>query len=261
MLPLLEACILGRYHHTPAAASESQSNWALMGVAPQYARVNSFQYESGQPPEDAAFAMQLSGKREYLPKDDTANYAFMLTLFMEDARSGDDPSWCMTKPDLMRVASDSGLCPVALISPINSHHDGWSSLGTQLCKKHRLVHKFGRSPIMVQLTPSGRDLGARMYHRDLRSLVQAINELSSRWNLTIDWNGDPDDDEFFDDIDAAGLFGIAYDRLAEFGYTLWSWETENDSQAGWMTLTTDAEPMRELATVLGINLRLGSEVG
>jgi hypothetical protein len=96
---------------------------------------------------------------------------------------------------------------------------------------------------------------------DLRSLVQAINELASRWNLRIDWNGDPDDDEFFDDTDAATVFGIAYDRLAEFGYTLWAWETQTESHAGWMTLTTDNEPMRELATVLGINLRLGSEVG
>ncbi len=96
---------------------------------------------------------------------------------------------------------------------------------------------------------------------DLRSLVQAIDELASRWNLRIDWNGDPDDDEFFDDIDAADLFGIAYDRLAEFGYTLWAWETENDSHAGWITLTRDNEPMRELATRLGINLRPGSEVG
>ena len=95
---------------------------------------------------------------------------------------------------------------------------------------------------------------------DLRSLVQAINELSSRWNLSVDWNGDPDDDEFFDDMDAAELFSIAYDRLAEFGYTLWAWETDGDSYAGWMTLTRDAEPLRELATALGINLRLGSEV-
>ena len=95
---------------------------------------------------------------------------------------------------------------------------------------------------------------------ELRSLVQAINELSSRWNLSIDWDGDPDDDEFFDDMDAAELFSIAYDRLAEFGYTLWAWETDGDSYAGWMTLTRDAEPLRELATALGINLRLGSEV-
>jgi hypothetical protein len=95
---------------------------------------------------------------------------------------------------------------------------------------------------------------------DLRSLVQAVNELSSRWNLSVDWNGDPDDDEFFDDMDAAELFSIAYDRLAEFGYTLWAWETEGDAYAGFMTLTRDGEPLRELATTLGINLRLGSEV-
>lgn len=95
---------------------------------------------------------------------------------------------------------------------------------------------------------------------DLRSLVQAVNELASRWNLSIDWNGDPDDDGFFDDMDAAELFSIAYDRLAEFGYTLWAWETDDGSHAGWMTLTRDGEPLRELATALHINLRLGSEV-
>lgn len=95
---------------------------------------------------------------------------------------------------------------------------------------------------------------------DLRALMQAIDELASRWNLAVDWNGDPDDDGFFDDLDAAELFSIAYDRLAEFGYTLWAWETDDDSHAGWITLTRDGEPLRELATALGINLRLGSEV-
>lgn len=104
---------------------------------------------------------------------------------------------------------------------------------------------------------SGFIVGAQ----DLRSLVQAVNELSSRWNLSIDWNGDPDDDEFYDDMDAAELFSIAYDCLAEFGYTLWAWEHDGDSSAGWITLTRDNEPMRELATALGINVRLGRDVG
>ena len=96
--------------------------------------------------------------------------------------------------------------------------------------------------------------------QDLPSLVQAIEELASRWNLSIDWNADPHDDEFFEDHDAASLFAIAYDSLAGFGYTLWSWETTGARCAGWMTLTRDGEPMRELATQLGINLRLGSEL-
>lgn len=95
---------------------------------------------------------------------------------------------------------------------------------------------------------------------DPRALVQALDELAARWNLAIDWDGDPDDEEFFEDTDIAALLAIAYDRLAEFGYTVWAWETDGDAYAGWITLTRDNEPMRELATVLGINLRLGSEV-
>jgi len=60
---------------------------------------------------------------------------------------------------------------------------------------------------------------------------------------------------------AEGVEDLAtFDRLAEFGYTLWAWETDGDTYAGWMTLTRDGEPLRELATTLGINLRLGSEV-
>jgi hypothetical protein len=95
---------------------------------------------------------------------------------------------------------------------------------------------------------------------DTHALVQAMNELSSRWNISIDWNGDADDDDFHMDIDAASLFATAYDRLAEHGYTLWSWETDDDNYAGWVTLTRDNELLRGLATTLGINMRLGSEV-
>ena len=96
--------------------------------------------------------------------------------------------------------------------------------------------------------------------QDTRTLVQAIDELSSRWNISIDWSGDPDDDDFHANIDAASLFAIAYDCLLEHDYTLWAWESEDDSYAGWMTLKRDNEHLRELAVSLGINMRLGSEV-
>lgn len=96
--------------------------------------------------------------------------------------------------------------------------------------------------------------------RDTRALVQAIDELSSRWNISIEWGGDPDDDDFHTDIDGASLFAIAYDRLLEHGYTLWAWEVEDDRCAGWITRKRDNEPLREVATSLGINMRLGSEV-
>ncbi|WP_266156922.1 DUF6630 family protein [Dyella silvatica] len=95
--------------------------------------------------------------------------------------------------------------------------------------------------------------------KDTPSLVQALDELSARWNLSIDWSGDPDDDGFFESHDAVSLLAIAYDCLAAFGYTLWLWETGGDSYAGWMTLKRDGETLRELAIDLGIHLRLGSD--
>ena len=94
---------------------------------------------------------------------------------------------------------------------------------------------------------------------DTQALVQAIDELAARWNLTIDWNGDPDEDEFHAHVDTTELLALAYDNLAPHGYTLWLRDTDEDSFAGWMTLSRDAEPMRELARELGVHLRLGSE--
>lgn len=90
-----------------------------------------------------------------------------------------------------------------------------------------------------------------------RALVQALDELAARWNLSIDWGVDLDDEEYFDEVEAPDLLATAYDRLAEHGYTVWVRETPDDAYAGWITLRRDAEPMRELATALGINLRLG----
>jgi len=96
---------------------------------------------------------------------------------------------------------------------------------------------------------------------DTRGLVQAIEELSARWNLDIDWDGDVDDDEFHAGVDTTELLGTAYDNLAPHGYTLWVLDTEDDSVAGWMTLSRNIEPMRELATELGIHLHRGNEMG
>lgn len=95
---------------------------------------------------------------------------------------------------------------------------------------------------------------------DTRTLVEAINELVERWNLTLDWDGDPDDDEFHEDIDGAEIFSRAFDQLNQRGYTLWAREADDDIYAGWITASRDDEAMRVIATRLGINLRLGSQV-
>jgi len=95
---------------------------------------------------------------------------------------------------------------------------------------------------------------------DTRALVDAINELVSRWNLSIDWDGDPDDDEFHEEVDGPEIFSRAFDQLNQHGYTLWAREADDDVYAGWITQSRDDEAMRVVATELGINLRLGSQV-
>jgi len=52
---------------------------------------------------------------------------------------------------------------------------------------------------------------------------------------------------------------VAYDRLREYGYSIWCWDTGNDDRAGWMALSRDDEDMQRLAAILGIDLRPGSD--
>jgi len=104
---------------------------------------------------------------------------------------------------------------------------------------------------------------------DSATFIDAIAELVARWNLRIDWGvEDPTDDDFLAATDVPALMAVAYDRLREYGYSLWTWNTAtgassdvagDDIHAGWITLSRDDEAMRALAAELGIELRAGSD--
>lgn len=94
---------------------------------------------------------------------------------------------------------------------------------------------------------------------DNETFIDSVTELVRRWNLDIDWGGDPSDEDFLEATDVPALMATAYDRLREHGYSLWTWDTGNDNQAGWITLGRDDEAMRLLATALNIELRPGSD--
>ncbi|KGM51142.1 hypothetical protein N792_12185 [Lysobacter concretionis Ko07 = DSM 16239] len=101
---------------------------------------------------------------------------------------------------------------------------------------------------------------------DAVSFIDTITELAARWNLRIDWGvEDASDEDFLADADVPSLMAVAYDRLREYGYSLWTWNTANgpsgdeDMQAGWITLSSDDEAMQELAHALDIELRPGSD--
>ena len=95
---------------------------------------------------------------------------------------------------------------------------------------------------------------------DPQSLIDSVNELVARWNLRIDWGvEDPTDEEFLDGTDVPALMAVAFDRLREYGYTLWTWNTAGDAHAGWITLSRDDEAMRVVAPALGIEVRAASD--
>ena len=101
--------------------------------------------------------------------------------------------------------------------------------------------------------------GFHVQDDDPATAIDAITELAARWNLRVDWGvEDPTDDDFLATADVATLIAVAFDRLREHGYTLWTWDTGTDATAGWMTLATDDEGMRVVAGGLGIDVRTGA---
>lgn len=100
---------------------------------------------------------------------------------------------------------------------------------------------------------------------DRGSLIDSINELAARWNLDLDWGvEDPTDAQFLAGTDAPALIATAYDRLREYDYTLWTWNTagaagEGETHAGWITRSRDDEAMQAIAAALGIELRRGHD--
>ncbi|MBF6025381.1 DUF6630 family protein [Lysobacter niastensis] len=91
---------------------------------------------------------------------------------------------------------------------------------------------------------------------DPHALIDSLDELAARFNLHIEW--DLDDDEDLDDVEVPSLINRAYDRLREYHYTLWTWETGSEDHAGWITRQHDDEALRLVAGALGFHVRTGA---
>lgn len=101
--------------------------------------------------------------------------------------------------------------------------------------------------------------GFRVDADDPATFVDAIDELVRRWNLRVDWGGDASDDDFLEANDVPSLMAVAYDRLREYGYTLWTWDTGGEGHAGWIAASGDDEAMRVIGAALAVELRPGSD--
>lgn len=108
-------------------------------------------------------------------------------------------------------------------------------------------------------TAIGWQSGFEVDREDLESLMSAVNELSVRFNLQVDWGGDLDDEDFTADLDGVQLMSTAFDRLREANYTLWSVDAGSEGFTGWMALTRDDDAMLALCSLLNVEVRLGSD--
>ena len=90
---------------------------------------------------------------------------------------------------------------------------------------------------------------------DAQTLMEAVDELVSRWQLRIDWG--LDDDGNASDHDPADLLQSAYTQLRAHHYSLWTVETGEHTLAGWIIRERDEEPMQLVAAALGMHSRVG----
>ena len=89
---------------------------------------------------------------------------------------------------------------------------------------------------------------------DAAGLMDALDELASRWRQRIDWGLD-DDADAVPDTDA--VLQTAFVQLRERHYSLWTAETGEATLSGWITHERDEEAMQLVAGALGLSARPG----
>ncbi|MDQ3038525.1 MAG: hypothetical protein M3Q51_04335 [Pseudomonadota bacterium] len=93
---------------------------------------------------------------------------------------------------------------------------------------------------------------------DAQALMEAIDELVSRWQLRIDWGLDDDAEDAQDECpDPVDLLHSAYTQLRARHYSLWTVETGEHELAGWIIRERDEEAMQLVAGALGMHARVG----
>lgn len=110
---------------------------------------------------------RVSTKKEYVPKIGTANYAFLIMLYIE--QKGMNRQEYLTKDELMHVAEASCLSNKPIFSEgstapgtkyARSFYNGWSSFKSLV--NHNLAYSWG-NPKKISLTENGAVLAERLY--------------------------------------------------------------------------------------------------
>ena len=97
--------------------------------------------------------------------------------------------------------------------------------------------------------------GFHVDEEDAAGLMEALDELASRWRQRIDWGIDDDAQEA---PDTSALLQAAFVQLRERHYSLWTVDTGEATLAGWITHERDDEAMQLVAGALGMSARPGA---
>ena len=116
----------------------------------------------------------------------------------------------------------------------------------------------GTEPVQALREAIDWRAGFHVDESDPAGLIEVLDELASRLGLRIDWGEDTDDDDFLAQAEVPALINVAFDRLREHHYTLWTWETGEPAQAGFITRQRDDEALRMVAGALGFHVRTGA---
>jgi len=99
----------------------------------------------------------------------------------------------------------------------------------------------------------------RIGEDDKTTLIDAVETLAERFRVELDWGvEDPTDAVAMAGASTTALLETAYDQLRVAGYTLWTWDTGDDTVAGAFAPRDDDEAMRVIGHGLGIDLRPGA---
>lgn len=99
----------------------------------------------------------------------------------------------------------------------------------------------------------------RVAEDERTTLIDAIETLAERFRVEIDWGvEDPTDAAALEQASTSALIEAAYDQLRVAGYTLWTWDTGDDTVAGVLAPRDDDEAMRVIGNALGLDLRPGA---
>lgn len=112
----------------------------------------------------------------------------------------------------------------------------------------------GADPALLLRDTIDWKAGFHVGEEDAAGLMEALDELASRWRQRIDWGIDDDAQEA---PDTSALLQAAFVQLREQHYSLWTVETGEATLAGWITHERDEEAMQLVAGALGLSARPG----